>query len=176
MEEEWRDVPGYEGFYQVSNLGRVKSMPNRSNHKGSMILSLSVVNGYMHVGLSKNAEQKICKVHRLVAAAFISNPRNLPQVNHKNGNKSDNRVENLEWVTAKENTKHAHLTGLAHAQKGVENSRSLKIVQLSMDGEEIARYVGTREAERKTGAYHSNISRCLNGKARSAGGFKWKLG
>lgn len=174
--EEWRDVKGYEGLYQVSNLGRIKSLSNKSNHKETKILSLSKVQGYMHVALYKNSKQKIYKVHRLVAMAFLNNPLNLPQVNHINGKKDDNTISNLEWISAKDNARHAHRIGLAHAQKGAENNRSKKVIQMSMDNKPIVIFYGMREAERVTGIGHSYISLCCRGKMKSAGGYKWKLG
>ena len=116
--EVWRDVVGYEGFYQVSSYGRVKSLRGRKEK----FLSIDINNAcYAKVLLSKNGQSKTLLVHRLVAAAFIPNVDNKPQVNHKNGNKFDNRVENLEWVTCSENTQHAYNMGLAKTLRGVNN-------------------------------------------------------
>ena len=175
MNEEWRDIQGFEGLYQISNHGRVKSMSNRSNHKDEMIMKQSMVQGYCQITLTKDGIQKAFKVHRLVANAFLNNPLNLPEVNHINGIKTDNKVCNLEWITALGNARHAHATGLARAQKGSENPRSKKVIQMSMNGDEIAEFCGMREAERMTGISHFQISLCCRGKSKSAGGFKWKL-
>lgn len=119
-EEEWKDIEGYEGRYQVSNCGRIRSfltkgvrnkveMYDESSHIIKPILDTF---GYHVVNLRKNNGMKGIKIHRLVAKAFIPNPNNLPQVNHKDGNKQNNNLDNLEWVTAKENIAHSFSTGL----------------------------------------------------------------
>ena len=98
--EEWKSIPGYEGLYEVSNLGRVRSVErcDRFNRKiVSKILKPNYVSGYLRVGMYKNKTFKYYLIHRLVAQAFLPNPDNLPQVNHKDEDKSNNRVDNLEW-------------------------------------------------------------------------------
>ena len=105
--EIWRDIPEYEGLYQVSNMGQVKSLNRyvRGNSnskmfkKGILLKFSSDKDGYLTVGLHKDKKQKLMKIHRLVALAFLENPENLPCINHKNEIKTDNRVENLEWCT-----------------------------------------------------------------------------
>ena len=114
MQEIWKDIVGYEGLYQVSNLGRVKSLGNTKARKEKILLGVSISDNYLQIGLNKNGERKRYVIHRLVAEAFIPNPLNKPQVNHINGNKKDNRVENLEWWTQCENIRHSnkkHLRG-----------------------------------------------------------------
>ena len=119
VNEEWRDVSGYEGLYQVSNLGRVRSLDRwRKNgsgeykQKGRILNQGDTTTGYKQIVLNKDKKRKTLKVHRLVAIAFIPNPENKPNVNHIDGNPHNNNVENLEWCTQAENVQHAINTGL----------------------------------------------------------------
>lgn len=116
MEEEWRPVKGYEGLYEVSNMGRVKSL---HTSQGIILKQCMNTKGYMGIDLYKNGTRNMKMVHRLVATAFIRNPNNYEVVNHKNGNKKNNTVDNLEWCTSSYNTKHAYHNGLMNtdAQK-----------------------------------------------------------
>ena len=176
MNEIWKDIAGYEGLYQISSLGRVKSLGNKSNHKKPIILKQSLVMQYLCVGLTKNSKGKMYKVHRLVADAFIPNPKNKPQVNHINGNKIDNRVENLEWNTESENLKHAFKNGLKKQYIGSENSRSKQVKQIEIKTNVVINVFGSiREAERITGVPHSNITKCCNNDYKSAGGYIWRF-
>lgn len=109
--EFWKDIRGYEGIYQISNLGKIKSL-HRDCTKGRILNPAKNNRGYLRLGLSGNGKVRYDSVHRLVAEAFIPNPKNLPEVNHIDGNKLNNRVENLEWVTKGENQVHAYKTGL----------------------------------------------------------------
>lgn len=132
MKEIWKDIAGYEGLYQVSNLGRVKSFERRwrtgknnnikRKHKEMIISKSKQIKSYHVVTLYKNNIQTQKGVHRLVAKAFIPNPENKPQVNHKDGNKLNNHINNLEWVTIKENMRHAAINGLK--AKGEKNGNS----------------------------------------------------
>ena len=106
--EEFKDIAGYEGWYQVSNFGNVKSLPCDCGWRKEGVLKLQLhKQGYLKANLYVRKKMKSWQVHRLVALTWIPNPDNLPEVNHLNGNKKDNRVENLEWTTKKRNTKHA---------------------------------------------------------------------
>jgi hypothetical protein len=122
MIETWKDIPGYEGKYQVNPIGIIKSLPKCSKHyvRGeSLILkshSLGRNRQYCGVPLTFDGKTKVFYVHRIVATAFLPNPDNLPQVNHIDGNKQNNRVENLEWCSAKQNIQHSYDAGL-HSRK-----------------------------------------------------------
>jgi hypothetical protein len=120
MEENIQEllaIKDYEGLYQISNIGMVKSFP-RKHTNGGLLKSYLLSNGYHRIVLCKNSVPKAYSVHRLVAQTFIPNPLNLPEVNHKNGIKTDNRVENLEWCTRKNNSLHASKHNLYHPAKG----------------------------------------------------------
>ena len=108
MNENWKDIDGYQNLYQVSNLGRVRRIDNYQ----IKILNGTLNKGYVRFNLSKNGVSKLHFAHRLVLYAFGSNPENKTTINHKNGNKADNRLDNLEWATHQENNSHAYKTGL----------------------------------------------------------------
>lgn len=116
--EVWKDIKGYEGFYQISNIGRVKSLVGWNRHRyiqRELILKQTMsTTGYLKVELKKDGKRKSIKVHRLVASAFLDNPEGKKTVNHKDGNKTNNEVSNLEWNTHSENINHAFETGLSH--------------------------------------------------------------
>ncbi len=176
MNEIWKDIEGYEGDYQVSNLGRVKSLPKECfNGKGYFIRNGCILKpikskkGYFNVWCRKN----IFKVHRLVAKAFIPNPQNLPQVNYIDGDKANNFVSNLEWVTDGENLLHAYRV-LGRKQKTGKNHPHSRAVKQLKDGIVINTFETLTEAARITGFHHSGISMCCNGKIKKHKGYQWK--
>jgi hypothetical protein len=143
--EIWRSVVGFDGFYEgtyeISSLGRVRSidrvLASGNFAKGRIRTQLLDIGGYPVVGLYKDGKGNQRKVHRLVALAFIPNPDNKPVVNHRDGNKQNNSVENLEWVTNRENTNHAYQNGLIKAAKGEKNSQAKLTVELVSKAKEL---------------------------------------
>lgn len=159
--EEWKDIRGYEGLYQVSSEGRVKSVKRNIfrvyNDNGY---------GYFMVLLSKDGEKKPFYVHRLVAEAFIPNPENLPQVNHRNEQKHQNNVENLEWCSSKYNMNY----GTAR-ERQVEKQRK-KVYQYTKEGELVREFDGVNQCA-EFGFEPSSVSCCCNGKRKTHKGYKW---
>ena len=152
--EKWRDIPGYEGFYQVSDLGNIRSI--RFNKIRNMKSWDS--HGYRAVELCMNNNRYTVGIHRLVALTFIPNPENKPEVNHKDRNKSNNNVENLEWVTQSENVAHAYRHGV-EPRPTHQNQPSQKEI---LDIIENKKYFSIREASRQTGHKRDTIRRSLD--------------
>ena len=163
--EIWKDILGYEGLYQVSNQGRVKSL---KFGKERILKPCNNGWGYLFVQLFKNGEMKNDKVHRLVAKAFLSNPNNLPDVNHKNEDKTDNIVENLEWCDHKYNNNYG-----TRIQRAVEKT-SKTVLQYTLDGKFVKKWKSVIDVQRNLGYYSSSISECCLGKQKSAYNFVWK--
>ena len=178
--EIWKDIPSYEGVYQISNLGRVKSL-NYLRMGFESIRKPTLNKGYLLVSLYKNNKQKMWSVHRLVAISFIENPENKEQVNHKNGVRNDNRLENLEWSTVSENNRHSYeILGRKAPSLGVfgkDNPSSKAILQFSKNGEFIKEWPSQRDVTRELNICYKNISACCLNKPRfnSAGGYVWKF-
>jgi hypothetical protein len=121
MKETWKDIDGYEGIYQISTMGRVKRLVGYSCKRERILKPCPNGRGYLHVGVLKNGKRKNLRIHRSVAVIFIPNPENKPQVNHIDGVKTNNRIDNLEWNTASENIIHAHANGLCNKKKTSAN-------------------------------------------------------
>ena len=166
--EIWKGVFDYEGLYQVSNWGRVKSFQWKKNWE--IRATPKDDKGYCHIALSKNDKTKPCKVHRLVAMTFIPNPENKYSVNHIDGDKENNHVSNLEWATRKEQYQHAKETGLntQHAK------HSRKVFQISLDGQIVATHESTRAAARTINGTPAGIQAVCNGTRKTCRGFVWE--
>lgn len=172
---DWKAVAGYEGLYEVSNDGAVRGLPKWGS-PGNELKQSKTQDGYLDVCLSKDNKKRHFKVHRLVALAFVSNNQNKPEVNHKNGIKTDNRACNLEWVTRSENERHAYKNGL----KSYEICKTNKALEASnkahrrpvvrSDGKE---YASIEDAANDVHGSQSNISKVCLGKRKSAYGYGW---
>jgi hypothetical protein len=185
MEEVWADISGYDGFYKVSNLGNIKSLQRYVKCKdGSVRLFQEKIlsggkagRGYLLVTLFKGAKKRMEYVHRLVAEAFIPNVNNYPQINHKNGIKTDNRVENLEWCNNSMNMKHAFKTGLAKTTiyQVIEKNKK-KVIQLTKDGKFVSEYNSVIDAAKENNFNFSNIARCCRNcyGSKSYKGYIWR--
>lgn len=183
MEEIFIDIKGYEGLYQISNLGRIKSL---WFGKEKILKGGKDKDGYLKVILSREGKHKTYSVHRLVAEAFIPNTNNHPQVNHKNEDKTDNCVDNLEWCTQKYNVNYGtcqqrrakntdyKAIGRKNAEKLLNRKdQSKTVLQYTKEGEFIRKWETLRECGRN-GFKISNISSCCQGKRKTHKGFIWK--
>ena len=173
QEEQWKPIPGYDGYYEISNLGRVKSL---NYHRTGKEGFLSIQNdgcGYSFVSLSKHNQRKYPKIHCLVAEAFIPNPNNLPQVNHIDENKSNNRVDNLEWCTPSYNTNYGTRNKRV-AKKLKEQRPSKPVEQWSLDGKLIKVWPAIMDVRRHLGFCEGHIIKCCKGKAKTSYGYIWK--
>ena len=172
MEEIYRDIKDYEGLYQVSNFGNVMSLNYRKTGRAELLKTYKNKKGYLLICLSKNKKQKTFQIHRLVAEAFIPNLENLPQVNHKDEDKTNNSVDNLEWCTNEYN--HKYGTRNERIAKTLTNGKQSKpVLQFSKTGEFIKEWESSMEIQRQLGYCNSFIGKCCKGKYESAYGFRW---
>lgn len=172
MEEIWKDIKGYEGYYKISNFGRVKRMKRITKFNDGRLYKYNekIVNinkgkiGYFVVDLYKNTKRMTFYIHRLVAEAFIPNPDNLPQVNHRDGNKLNNDIDNLEWVSAKQNCQHAYDNNL--------HTNNKKVLQYDLNGNLIKEWNSIQKAQKCLNLNH--IWDVCIGKRNKCGNYIWK--
>ena len=175
MKEQWRtavyDGIVYEGLYKVSNLGRILNLNYRNTGKSKLMTPSENTDGYFKINLRKNGETKTCYVHRLIAQTFIPNPENKPEINHIDEDKTNNRVDNLEWKWHKDNINH----GTHHersAKTRTKGKLSKRVLQLSLDGELIREWESTQECGRN-GFCQGAVSECCQGKRKTHKGLRF---
>ncbi len=179
MEEIWRDVVGYEGLYQVSNLGQVKSMNYNHTGRARILSKKHGSSDYLFVSLSKDKRVKNKYIHVMVAESFIPNS-GLPCVNHIDGNKLNNRADNLEWVTYSQNTRHAIKLGLRADSNmrgviGVANKNSRSVCQYTKAGELVKVWPCVSDAARFYGCNPCTITNCTKGRIKTCKGYVWRM-
>ena len=165
-EEIWCPIKGFEGLYEVSDQGRVKSIGYGDDR---ILKPQRIKTGYLLVGLRKNREQKWYLVHRLVAQAFIQNPDNLPEVNHRDEDKENNSVQNLEWCDRKYNVNYG--TGIQR----ISEKKSKPVLQYTKSGEFVKEWESATDVQRNLNYSNSNISECCTGIRKSAYNFIWRF-
>ena len=183
MEEIWKDIPGYEGLYQINNTGLIKSLERTLNPgcckigrttKEKIISPYITKQGYLRVQLCKNSKTKKFFVHRLVAEAFIPNSNNYKCINHKDEIPTNNNVQNLEWCTHKYNSNYGTIKERAKESRRKNNSGCKRVEQLDRYGNHIAFYRSAKEAEIKNNIKGTDVSQCCRGLRKTAKGFIWK--
>lgn len=176
MEEIWKDIVGYEGYYQVSNIGRIRSVDRYVQSKGGgkkfvkgrMLVPQYCSNGYLFHGFCKNNVVKQIMLHRVVAIAFLPNPNNYPEVNHKDEDITNNCVDNLEWCTSKYNANYGT------RKEKLAQLRRKPVNQLDLNGNFIRRWRSAKDACESLGIDRSGVMRVCKGRRPNYGGFKWE--
>jgi len=179
IHEKWKPVPGYEANYIISESGIVmRSSKKRGTHIGKIVKSHTDKKGYTRTRLTNGEKASTLKVHRLVAMAYISNPHNLSQVNHKDTDKSNNHYSNLEWCTNPENKTHAMENGICPkawlGKKGKDHNRSIPIVATNKSTGEQKDFFGSWEAARELGLLQGSIANVLAGRVKTTVGWTFQ--
>lgn len=184
MEEIWKDIQGYEGIYQVSNLGNVKSLNYRNRGYAQNLVPKTNNKGRLWVELAKNRIKKPFQISRLVAETFVENPEKLPIVNHKDENPKNNRVDNLEWCTLSYNVRYSIKRHPERTRKGIQTGKrncirngkltNLRVYQLTLEGEIVREWDNSTQIKRETGMSDWSISECCRGNRSKAYGFRWQ--
>lgn len=185
MDEIWKPIKGYEGLYEVSNLGRVKRLPYKTvgrtigrrkefirHSNGGVLKGTICKNGYWRVTLTKNAKNRYYHIHRLVATAFIPNPNNFPFINHRDQIRTNNLVDNLEWCTCKYNNSYGDAIERARVTRNAKNDYPVKM--LSKTGEYIKTFPSIRDAAKEFGVAWETIRRAIRKERKTACGYVWE--
>ena len=174
MKEVWKDIEGFEGKYQVSNLGNVKSLNYRNQGYSQNLVPKKNNQGYLWVELRRNGESKCCLIHRLVADAFIGNPDNYPIINHKDENPLNNTAYNLEWCTNSYNVLYSLRKSNGYKVRQTKHSKK-KLLKITKDGnvEEISESIGEFCKENNLNEW--SILQCCSEKRKTAYGCKWRF-
>lgn len=177
--EIWKDIVGYEGMYQVSNTGQIKSLSRKTNknRKEKILAQRKSKGGYLIVNLYKSGKAKTHYVHRLVALAFVENPNALPEINHKDENCENNQSFNLEWCFPKYNANYGTrlkriITSEGHQARLKRISKP--VLQFDKNGQMLCQYLSVNAAARAMKIKQGSISRCCLGQSKFAGGYIWK--
>ena len=186
-EEIWKDIAGYEGYYQVSTFGRIRGLDRVVKYtlsNGDVITTIRrgkirhkskpTKDGYFIIGLHKDGKTKHFSIHRLVALAFVKNPMNLPEVNHMDCVKTNNYSDNLEWVDEKGNQQHAKINGRIRSTKGKDHYRSKPIALIDSCGNVVSTFISGVAAADSLGLHASNIYDVCKGKVKTTGGYMFK--
>ena len=175
-EEIWKDIPGWEGRYKVSNFGRILSTPEK--RKPKIIKPSPNEHGYLMFHLYRDGVNKTVKVHRTVAAVFVENPDNMAEVNHIDGNKKNNRADNLEWTDRKGNMRHANATGLRdnmpEVLRKVREAQKIPVIGRNVQTGEEFLFDSVHEAARQIKTTATKVSCCINGKRKSTRGYTFR--
>lgn len=183
MEKEiWKDIPKYEGYYKASNFGRIKSVDRiiydskgrKQKFSGRVLRQTTTTKGYKRVQLNKGGTGKHVFVHVVVLTSFYPRPDSLTQVNHKDEDKANNRLENLEYCTASYNQNYGHCSANKSRATRNDKKKSKPIIQMTTSGTVINEFPSIREAERVLGFQHGHLREACNGNLHTAYGYKWK--
>ena len=186
MQEIWKDIKGFEGIYQISNLGNIKSLTRSvktfngfRTSKGQTLKPLKTKNGYLRICLKSHQKNFYFSVHRLVAEAFIPNPNSYPVINHKDNNPLNNNVNNLEWCTQSYNVKYSYTNGNAKPTSGCFKKGNIphnltKVSQYDKKGNFINTYNSVKLAAKAIGQTPTSIFNCLAGRTKYTAGYIWR--
>ena len=186
MQEIWKDIPIYKGTYQASNLGNIRSLYRTITYKtndgnvhhkfckGKLLKQRISNTGYFRTPINFNGFKRDISTHRLIAITFLENPNNFPQVNHIDGNRLNNKVENLEWVSMSENVIHAYKTGLNYGLRDELSPHKKAVIQLDKYGKFIKRWCSATQAARELGCHKQGIYQVCIHKKKTCCGYIWK--